>query len=151
MKNSINTAKTPKTTKKAVKTTEVASPAEVDDFTAMMSDADITPEVTEAESAPVVVKAQKAPKGNDGLTLREIAILKAIKSSTFADPETGSVPSFTLEMDTPVELGKNRVNTPIPGLVASLNKKGAIVTFKIKGQTMIELTVIGEEFLEMLK
>ncbi len=90
--------------------------------------------------------------GSDGadITPRELIVLKAVRDSKEVHDASGAVPSFTLS-DSLVEIGKNRINTPIPGIVASLNKKGMFETFKIKGLTHILLTETANEYLSLLK
>lgn len=102
-----------------------------------------------------VVEAPKAPRakqvkaeGEVGLTVRELAIIKAIASSDFIDSVSGAVPSFTLGVAVTIPFGVNKVNSPIPGIVASLQKKGVIETFKVKGQSMIVFSDMGKEFVE---
>lgn len=84
------------------------------------------------------------------LTIRELSVMKAVAASTFANPENGAVPSYTLALDCAesVPVGNGRVNSPIPGIVASLNKKGMFKTFKFNGQTQVQLTSLGQEYLE---
>jgi hypothetical protein len=105
--------------------------------------------------APVTAKAPKAKavkvekaENEVGLTVREIAIMKAVAASEFVDPVSGAVPSFTIAIDSEVPVGTNKVNSPIPGIVASLNKKGMFTTSKVKGQTVVVITSMGKEFLE---
>lgn len=119
-------------------------------------DADVSDDVVEAV-AKVAAKAPKAPRapkaekaeGEIGLTAREILVIKAVANSEFADKD-GSVPSFTLAINSDVPVGDKKVNSPIPGIVASLNKKGVFNTIKVKGQTMISLSVIGKEYLDSM-
>lgn len=108
-----------------------------------------------APVAPVALKAPRSKKvespkadGEVGLTVRELAVIKAIAASEFVDPVSGAVPSFTLAIDAVVPNGVNKVNSPIPGIVASLQKKGVIETFKVKGQSMIMFSDMGKEFVE---
>lgn len=122
----------------------------------------------EKEAAKAAKAAEKAAKllianapqigpfvagvGSDGadITPRELIVLKAVRDSKEVHDASGAVPSFTLS-DSLVEIGKNRINTPIPGIVASLNKKGMFETFKIKGLTHILLTETAQEYLSLLK
>jgi hypothetical protein len=120
-----------------------------------MLDADVSDVVVAAVAkspkAEVVAKVQSDIEAAVALTIRELAVLKAVAASEFVDPVTGSVPSFTLAVESNVEAGKGKVNSPIPGIVASLSKKGLFETIKVKGQTMINISKLGTEFLEAAK
>ena len=111
--------------------------------------------VAKAPAAPKAPRAKKDPapkaEGEIGLTVRELAVIKAIASSDFVDPESGAVPSYTLAIDSVVPNGVNKVNSPIPGIVASLQKKGVVETFKVKGQSMIVFSPMGKEYVEASK
>ena len=116
-----------------------------------------------APVAPVVVVPVKAPKvakpvkaapvavaevDEVTLTANEVAVLKATFNSDFADPETSAVPSFVIANDVSsviVSKGTHGFN-PVPGVIANLNKKGMITTFKKKGMTMVLLSAIGQEY-----
>ena len=117
---------------------------------------DFVAAVAKAPKAPRAKKVE-APKaeGEIGLTIREIAVIKAVALSSFADPVSGAVPSFTLAIDSEVPYGEvkgeAKVNSPIPGIVASLQKKGMFETAKVKGQTMVTLSVLGKEYVEATK
>ncbi len=112
----------------------------------------VAPKVEAAPKAPRAKKVE-APKaeGEIGLTVRELAVIKAIAASDFVDPESGAVPSYTLAIDSVVPNGANKVNSPIPGIVASLQKKGVVETFKVKGQSMIVFSAMGKEYVEASK
>lgn len=119
-------------------------------------DSDVSPALVSAVSvAPKAPKAKVAAEveAEVGLTPREVTVIKAVAMSTFADPVSGAVPSFTLAIDSEVPYGtvkgESKVNSPIPGIVASLQKKGVFNTAKVKGQTMITLSVLGKEYVEL--
>lgn len=84
-----------------------------------------------------------------GLTERELAMIKAVASSDFADPITNAVPSLMLAAFATVANGVNKVNSPVPGIVASLKKKGVFDTKKVKGMTMVTLTPMGREYADL--
>lgn len=81
------------------------------------------------------------------VTVREVAVLKALATSEFAD-ESGGVPSVALASSVEVEA---KGNSPIPGLIASLNKKGLVTTARVKGQTVVSFTEVGQGFADALK
>lgn len=118
--------------------------------------ADFVAAVAKAPKAPRAKKVE-APKaeGEVGLTVRELAVIKAVALSSFADPVSGAVPSFTLAIEAEVAFGtvkgESKVNSPIPGLVASLQKKGVFETYKVKGQTMVALSPMGKEYVEAIQ
>lgn len=114
-----------------------------------------------ASFVEAVAKAPKAPKAKVeapvvvepvavALTDREIAVVKAIASSEYSDPESGAVPSFSLAIDPVVANGVNKVNSPVPGILASLKKKGVVESFKVKGLSLVKFSEVGKEFAESL-
>jgi len=114
---------------------------------------DLTPEFVAATAkAPKKAAVAKVEAEAPALTVRELAVLKAISVSEFIDPKTGAVPSYTLAIESAVPYGtvhgEAKVNSPIPGIVASLNKKGAVLTSKEKGQTLVVMSKLGKEFME---
>lgn len=91
--------------------------------------------------APALKVDAKAIEEGKKLSANETQVLKTLSTSDFreTDAVTSAIPSYTLPLTLPTSIAAKSV----PGLVASLNKKGMLTTAKVKGVTMITLTATG--------
>lgn len=87
-----------------------------------------------ADKAP---KAPKAPKEKSPVSARELAVMEVIKASEFQDPDSKQVPSYVVAMEAEAKQIEAKA---IPGIIASLNKKGLLVGQKVKGMYQVGLT-----------
>lgn len=94
-----------------------------------------------AKKAPALKVDAKAIEEGKKLSANETQVLKTLSTSDFreTDAVTSAIPSYTLPLTLPTSIAAKSV----PGLVASLNKKGMLTTAKVKGVTMITLTAEG--------
>ncbi len=91
--------------------------------------------------APKAQKAVVAPELV--VSEKELAVIRVISASDFADPVSGVVPNYVVAMEAGVPVNS------IPGVIASLNKKAMIVASKVKGLgSVVGLSDIGKAYVK---